>query len=196
VTTEHAGLTLYSWGSDFQQDLRNRLEPPVFDALGRGGHYVLSDAHVLRTLWSEGALEMIDAWQDDAPSLADDAAWRSAAQQIEALGAFSATFSRDDGIAAELQALKERSGVTYGVEPEALTPPAVDALANGRDEAGAPYTALVRVYRTEVEARAAEPALTKLFSDPAFGEDTRRGKTAVDSRVDGTVLTLILRPSD
>jgi hypothetical protein len=193
---QHAGVTYYSWGDDFQQDLRVRLHPPVFDQLGRGGHYVLDPEHVFRALWEEGLIAMIDAWRDEAVSLADDADFRTAAEHIEALGAFSATFSTLDGIAVDLGFLESLSSNTYGVDLGSLMPPAVNASANGLDAGGAPYLALVRVYASDAGLQDQEAVLTRLFSETAFNEDMRRGRVSVESEVNGAVLTLILRPKE
>ncbi len=193
VANQHAGIIDYTWGDDFKQDLRNRLTPPVFDSIGRGGHYVIDEQYLLHALWTEGINGMIDAWQDEATSLQANEAFRVAAEHIEALGAFSATFSSADQLAALLDDTASRSGNTYAVAPDELVAPDVDAAANGLDAAGEPYLALVRVYESADVARGQADVLTALFSDAAFTEDARYGRVEVQSEADGGVLTLLLR---
>jgi hypothetical protein len=91
-TIEYAGTEYYAWGGDFKRDLRNRLKPPL-DELGVGGRLAGSSTYLLRTEWSGGIEQMLDASTGARPSLADDADMRMITRQLDALQTISAYVS-------------------------------------------------------------------------------------------------------
>jgi hypothetical protein len=142
------GVPYYSWGEDFQTDLRNRLAPPAFDSLGRGGRVAVTDQYVFRTVWTEGIEAMIGAWKG-APSLRNDEGFRLAAQGIERLDMHSVyltdrTQSRD--------AVEGTGDPPSGPPAPVLEPYTVLGVGSGYDSPDAVFTAIVLVHDTEEAA--------------------------------------------
>ena len=47
---EYGGVSYYSWGEDYADNLQLRFAPPAFDEIGRGGRIAVLDEYVFRTL--------------------------------------------------------------------------------------------------------------------------------------------------
>ena len=115
-TLEHGGIEFYSWGEDLTPDLPNRLQPPAFDPLGRGGRIAVLDSLVLRTIETEGMRHLIDTHLDNRDSLADDSDLALAAGALDGLGVYSGLLFGD---VAELEALS-LCDLRDGCDEEAL----------------------------------------------------------------------------
>lgn len=92
-TIGYEGVEYWAWGGDMQQSLRDRLAPPAFDHLGRGGRIWAGDGFAVRTLTTAEMQAAIEAAVDKRLSLADDEAYVLAARALAELGAISAVFS-------------------------------------------------------------------------------------------------------
>ena len=93
----HGGVTFYSWGGDFQMNIRGRFNPPAFDQLGRGGRIAVMPNLVFRTVETPGMRDLIDARQGDARTLAEVDEFRRIAQSLDRAGAYSAFITDDVG---------------------------------------------------------------------------------------------------
>ena len=89
-THEHLGVKFYSWGEDYTFDLDLRLQPPVFDELGRGGRVAVLDSLVFRTLATQNMWSLIETYRDGRDSLANDPDLLLAAGEMDAQGVYSA----------------------------------------------------------------------------------------------------------
>ena len=92
---EHLGVKFYSWGDDYTYDLEKSLQPPAYDAIGRGGRIAVLDSIVLRTVATESMWSLIGTYRDSRDSLADDPDLTLAAGEMERLGAYSAILMGD-----------------------------------------------------------------------------------------------------
>ena len=125
---EHRGVEFYSWGDDLRPNLDKRLQPPVFDELGRGGRIAVLDSLVLRTLWTQGMRSLIDAYRNNRDSLADDPDLALAAGELQSLGVYSAILFGDverftfgplySLLSAEERAQLEKTRAELGMEAE------------------------------------------------------------------------------
>lgn len=86
---EHLGVKFYSWGEDYTYDLEKKLQPPAYDAIGRGGRIAVLDSLVFRTLATANMRSLIETYHDTRQSLADDPDLALAAGEMERLGAYS-----------------------------------------------------------------------------------------------------------
>ena len=153
---EHLEVKFYSWGEDYAANLEKRLQPPVYDQLGRGGRIAVLDSIVFRTLATEGMWSLIETYRDAWDSLADDPALTLAARELRNLGVYSAilvgdverftTDPLDSLLSAEEQAQLEKMRAQLGMEAED-TPDEFSVLGAGvaRDSDGF-FTMLVFVY--------------------------------------------------
>ena len=92
---EQGGIEFYSWGEGLELYLERRLQPPAFDAQGRGGGIAVLDSLVLRTVEPEGMRHLIDTHLDNRDSLADDPDLALAAGALDGLGVYSALLAGD-----------------------------------------------------------------------------------------------------
>ena len=152
---EHRGISFYSWGEDLQLDMTNRLTPPAFDQLGRGGRIAVQEEYVLRTVETPGMRALIDA-AEGGHSLADVEEYVLVAQGLEDLGAYAAFVSdQTQSIAQTLEQFatsmtaKEAENIESRLRQEpALEPYQVFATGPGLDEKGH-YMAVVLVHASE-----------------------------------------------
>ena len=88
----YQGHQFYSWGEDFGVNLsmRSNVRP-----LGRGHRLALVDDFILWMLWTEGIEEMIDSYEGNITSLADNEDYRLLAGGLEELDTVTAFFSSD-----------------------------------------------------------------------------------------------------
>ncbi len=135
---EHGGIEFYSWGEGLELYLERRLQPPAFDAQGRGGGIAVLDSLVLRTVEPEGMRHLIDTHLDNRDSLADNPDLALAAGALEGLGVYSGLLFGD---VAEL-------GMASPEESRGLDEYILLGTGVGHDEDGF-YTALVFVYENE-----------------------------------------------
>lgn len=155
----HEGVPFYSWGGDYEANLREDLKPPAFDSLGRGGRIAVQPGYVLRTLGTPEMRSAIEAGQEKQPSLANFPTYRPLASAMSELGAHSVFLSNETasqtggGRAAMASVTGEgEDPIRLALDPAYLLRPyLVVGLGAGIDEAGR-YMALGMVHLTEQAA--------------------------------------------
>jgi hypothetical protein len=94
------GSTIFSWGGDNQINLIGRFNPPIYDALGRGGRFVVQNNFVLKTYDTAGIQDVLDAQKGKLASLADVTEFKLMAQELSSQGALTAIMTdRVQGLA-------------------------------------------------------------------------------------------------
>lgn len=157
-TAEHSGETFYSWGEDFGGSLRNRMAPPVFDQLGRGGRLWVTEDIAVRTLYTEGMENVIDARHGNMPSLADDDDFALAARALSGLEIHTAVLSdADRDIDSMAVAIVETGREEDLVREAILSAPllqrfTMSVVGTGFDADGTSFTAVVLVHDDESTA--------------------------------------------
>ena len=88
----YAGHEFYSWGEDFGVNLamRSNVRP-----LGRGHRLALLDDFIFWTLWTDGIKDMIDSYDDNIESLADNEDYKLLAGGLEELDTVNAFFTSE-----------------------------------------------------------------------------------------------------
>ncbi|MBA7558702.1 hypothetical protein ES708_00309 [subsurface metagenome] len=88
----YKGHDFYSWGEDFEINLamRSNIRP-----LGRGHRLALVDDFIFWVLWTDGIKEMIDSYEGNIPSLADNEDYWLLAGALEELDTVTAFFSAE-----------------------------------------------------------------------------------------------------
>jgi len=151
----HDENRILAWGEDYATDFATRLQPPVYDDLGRGARLAFVGQVLCYTVWTDGVLAMVDAAQSGAASLADVKAFRLMAEGLETLGVFGA-YLTDDTFGQSANALM----ASLGVDPDAVERVCAEAMLHpfcafavgiGRDESGA-FMGLVLVHQSESQA--------------------------------------------
>ena len=198
---EYAGQRYLAWGDQWQMHLALREALPAFDHFGRGGLFVFTDEHVLRSNWAEDVEWMIDAsWGDN--SLGERAEFAEVAAAADELGLFALvlTDATQGGVgAAELiesfrghDRFDDIEDAWTTDEGEiALRPYSVWGAGSGVDDEGA-FTAVILAHSSE---EAAAENVGRLEERLATGSSVWReqtwsemfSKVAVSS--DGAVLT-------
>ncbi len=91
-TMTYKGYEFYSWGEDFDihMDRRSGLRP-----LGRGHRLALVDDFACWVLWTDGVKEMIDSYESDVKSLADNECYKLLAGVLEEFDTITAFFSTE-----------------------------------------------------------------------------------------------------
>ena len=92
---EYGGVSYYSWGEDYADNLQLRFAPPAFDEIGRGGRIAVLDEYVFRTLGTPDMEALIDASLNEGASLADVEEFRLLAGGMSRLGAYTMLLSDD-----------------------------------------------------------------------------------------------------
>ncbi len=160
---EVEGTEFYSWFGDHEMSLQDRLRPPAFDALGRGGRIAVLDSLVFRTVETPGMRALIRTFRGKEDSLADDSDLALAAEKMDSLEVYSGLLIGDtaslgadaviEGLCANVSSRECRQiedAITGGVGPldeyEAL------GAGVGRDEDGT-FNAVIFVYGSEDAAK-------------------------------------------
>jgi hypothetical protein len=88
----YQGHEFYSWGGDYQINIQYRsgVRP-----LGRGHRLALVDDFIFWIKWTDGMKEMIDSYEDNIESLADNEDYRLLAGALEELDTVTAFFSAE-----------------------------------------------------------------------------------------------------
>ncbi len=88
----YKGYEFYSWGEDraIHLDWRSGVRN-----LGRGHRLAYVDGFALWMLWTDGIKEMIDSYEGNIPSLADNKEYQQLATVLEDMGTATACFSYD-----------------------------------------------------------------------------------------------------
>ena len=110
----HAGYEYYSWGEDREVNLtrRSNIRP-----LGRGHRLALVDDFVFWMLWTEGLTDMIDAYVDNIPSLADNEDYKLLAGALEELDTVNAFFSAESHSLAHYYEILPREKLEEELDP-------------------------------------------------------------------------------
>ena len=203
---ERQGVAFYSWGEDLAVNLEERLSPPAFDKLGRGGRLAVQKDYVYRTVETRGMEKLIDVRLEQRRSLADFDDFQLLVAGLDQLGVYSALLSNQtqdlsdeailssllpiDPTADDFDRLKEEI-----VHPGLLRPYQAFATATGKDDEGQ-FMALVLVHD---DARAASRNLDLLQRRIDQG-NSLRGSTPwreffnqTEIHTDGRVLLAKLR---
>ena len=109
----HSGHEYYSWGEDFKGKLQERLAPPAYDYVGRGGRISVQQGRVLRAVYTEGIHSLIDAAAGAGDSLWDSEDMRQVAQAMADLGAYAVSYTEADMSLATLTPLYEKPTVEF-----------------------------------------------------------------------------------
>lgn len=162
---EHGGTSFWAWGGDVTGSLGDRLKPPAFDYVGRGGRIWIDEGLAVRTLRTADMREVIDASLDRDASLADDEGYVLAARALSGSGVTSAIFTatsfqvddlfdrmkpmaRADAFQTSEQTLRERLSESPLMRPFELV--AVGTAFDGAD----PFTVVAIVHERPAEASA------------------------------------------
>jgi hypothetical protein len=189
--------TVYRWGRDWQQALNRRFDPPFFDGLGRGGRVAIGDGYALRTNWTQGIHQMIDAVRGVGP-LAGREDFRLAARALDQLGTYNAYLTDlTQGIGTEVP---ETLGVAEAWSPDpgapVLEPYAALALGQAIDDEGV-YLGVVLVHETEEDATANVALLERRMRETESALTGRPWTEAIGPVIDiglsGRVLTARVR---
>ena len=203
---ERAGIKFYSWGEDLENDMSKRLSPPAFDQLGRGGRIAVLDDYVFRTVETPGMSALIDASQDNLPSLADAEEFRLLAQGMSTLEAYSMLFSdMTPDVGRDLEPWLSVAATTEDRLSMAelrkdfpiLRTYQVFGTGMGRDGAG-PYMAIVLVHADENSAAKNAELLRARFLEapplPSWDLEPFTGLVdSVETETDGRLLLAKVR---
>ena len=155
----YAGHEFYSWGDDFQVNLsmRSNVRP-----MGKGHRLALVDDFIFWMLWTDGIEEMIDSYEGNIKSLADNEDYRLLAGGLEYLDTVTAFFSSEPQSARNFKEIHERQleemepetrDVLFGeLESAKLKPYLALATGAGKDEKGY-YLAVALANADEETAR-------------------------------------------
>ncbi len=88
----YQGHEFYSWGgdNDINFSMRSNVRP-----LGRGHKLALVDDFIFWVRWTDGMKEMIDSYEDNSVSLADNEDYKLLAEALEELDTVTAFFSAE-----------------------------------------------------------------------------------------------------
>jgi hypothetical protein len=142
----YKGARYFSWGSDFQTDLRMRLKPG-HDQRGRAGRMLFAPDKMMRTEWNAGIEQMIDAPLSHK-SLADNASFADVAKRLDAMQAFLGYITIDipasKGASSQPQALRRYNLMGLGQGSAGGTPYLVVILVHDSVEAADANVALLQ----------------------------------------------------
>lgn len=201
----HRGQRYFTWGEG--QILPERLSPPAFDDLGRGGNFVFDPNYVLRSNFLDDFEAAIDASQGRS-SLLDDESFILLADELDSLDLIALFVSgRTPGpdYAAQLledfgqnPALGEQIAAAWDVPAEQkLAPYQALAVGIGRSE-GQPFTAILLAHESAEAAAANVERLNNRIETGATVRDGQLWHDAIDSAditTDGRLLVATLRGS-
>ncbi len=190
--TTYGGSSLYVWGEDLQQDLRNRS---AVRPLGRGGRLAVSGNYLYWTYWTDGAREMIDTGGGKKASLAQAEDFKLLAGGLSRYGLY-AVIVTDQGITIDPASilLPNASPATVRAaldaqQKEALRPYQALAVGVGQDAQG-PFNVLVVLHpdaktATENVARLRAKVETgkSLVSGKAWSEQIEKSEISSDGRL-------------
>lgn len=186
----YSSTTFDRWGPDLQGDLHKRLQPPLYDQLGRGGRLSVGNGYALYALWDQGIESLIDAYSGRTTTLGDSPDYQLAARGLAALGAFEGAFSaRDFGVGAVCKNAKPCASLTAMATSEPLLEPfAVAALGLVQDDATHSHLALVLVQKTPAEAQANAKLLAARFQVQSATNHMQFGVSRLEVSTDGRTI--------
>ena len=201
------GISWFSWNEEYEQDLRSRNSPPVFDYLGRGGNWLVEDGTVLRTIARDDMQKIVDTKSGSRSSLGDRNDFVLLANAMFDMNAYSIYISTKT-MQKSFDLYVDPGG--YGLSPEveatarawidklpALRPYSTYALGSGIDEEGQ-YTAVAFVHASEQDAKDSAillkrvvRVLTRILDQRVWSETF----DSVETETDGVVMKAKLRES-
>ena len=171
--SRHRGYAYYSWGEDFKGKLQERLSPPAFDQLGRGGRIAVQPGRVMRAVYTDGIHSLIDAATGAADSLWDSEDMRQVARAMVDMGAYAVSYTEADMSLATLKPLYDWArpdlpdySVSRMTDPPALLP--FRAIASGwglTSPDKPPHAFLVIVHDSDETAHANSERLAARLRD-------------------------------
>ncbi len=201
----HRGQRYFTWGGN--QVLRERLSPPAFDDLGRGGYFVFDSDYVLRSNFVDDFEASIDASQGRSSLLGDEnfALLADELDSRDLIALFVSSRTPGPDYAAQLiedfaqnAALGEQIAAAWDIPAEQkLAPYQALAVAVGLSE-GEPFTAILLAHDS---AEAAAANVERLNNRIETGVTVRDGQLWLDSidsadiTTEGRLLIATLRGS-
>ena len=131
---KYEGISVLSWGQDRAVNFRVRLIFPIFNYLGQGSRLAFYENLILRTIWTDGVKQMIDAKLGNAPSLADIDELRLIAYGLTRLGVYSALLTNETQDRARMLRFHQASALDRS--GAMLRPYQFFATGIGKDENG------------------------------------------------------------
>lgn len=157
-TEIYDGNTIYSWGGDHEINIGKRLEPPVYDMLGRGGRFVFQNDYAFRANATSPLKQVLYAQKDVQKSLANNPEFNFIAKELDSHGAMSAYLTNQTQsfeITRDLLAASSQSGVQgvdeYFSKGPVLLPYQTIGLAIAKDQKG-PFALIILVHTNEKTA--------------------------------------------
>ncbi len=211
---EHKGVNYFGWGIELRQHLRERLSPPMYDNLGRGGRLFLTDRIAIRTPTDALMRATLDAGAlDDRSSLADREDFQLAAEALdreqawfammttstlgprfwEEIGDIWLDFLDDPAEAKRLEEQWNPAPDTPVLRAHQLF--AAGAVSDGQDN----HLVVVLVHENAADAEASVELLRRRIDElpsAASGEPWSEIITAADIEADGRVLVARLSGLD
>jgi len=175
TTAEHAGVTYYSWGDDFQTDLA-RVTP--VRPLGRGGRLALDGEYLHWAPWTAGMVGLIDAGSGAVPTLADDPLLARVARALEQAGVYSAILS--------VTSLNDLGAPASG---------RVLGIGGGRDDAGV-FWVIAAIHDTAVAAEESAEAVRAVLTEGTIqstGDPWSQRVSGFEVTVEGDLLLVVAR---
>ena len=175
---EHRGMEFYSWGRDLAASLPDRMRPPAFDQLGRGGRIAVLDSFVFRTVETPGMRSLISTYLGMEESLGDDPDMSLAARKMDELELYSGL------IMGNVEWLSLEGVLENACAEAAATQTDCDQLKARMEETGVldeydvlgagvgvdgdgPFVSWIFVYLDEREARRNVPVFERIVSSGA-----------------------------
>jgi hypothetical protein len=143
-----------------------RVNPPIFDAQGRGGQLVVQDDYIFRTLESGAMKAMIDASEGQRQSLWDVEEFQIMANGLSELRPYSVFLSTD--VASFQKQMRDtvRRVPQSRLDENPLLPYKAFSVGTGEDEVGR-FIAIVLVHAdSETAEQNAERLLRRIEENP------------------------------
>ncbi len=201
----HGGEMWLSWG-DNDVDIERRLSPPLFDWLGRGANWWVTDNSAVRTITSDEMRSAIDTANGQRRSLADLEQYTSVVAAMAAMNTYSMFFTTSvfqrspdlylpfDTTQAEFDAFVANE---YSNTP-ALRAYGLLAIGAGLDERGH-YTTVALLHADGETARENEDRFKRVVAEVNSSQSGRLWSETfpvVDTEVRGNVLAVKLRGTE
>lgn len=205
----HSGKSWLSWGDD-DVDVPRRLTPPVFDRLGRGVNWWVTDDSAVRTITSTEMRQVISTAGNDRSSLADIDQYKSVVEAMTALNTYSMFLTTnlflrtpDNYLTFEEQVSITQEAYDAFAEGEYRDIPSLRAygllaIGAGLDERGH-YTTVAMLHLDELAARNNENLFKQVIGEVESNQKEEAWSEIfpeVETRVFNNVLTAKLRGTE
>ncbi|MFW6175027.1 MAG: hypothetical protein ACOC5K_04535 [Chloroflexota bacterium] len=217
-TVTYADQEYFAWGEDLEQNLRQRLGPPAFDHVGRGGRIHLGEGHAFRTLTHAEMEELIDVAEGEATRLDEVHDFVLAALAMDEFGATAASISRQpfsvDDVIESLggeERMKDTGDTRfrfdialreYAAEAPAVPQPGAVATGLMADDEDRPGVIAALVFQDENTAQEAESAVEARLTGKLppylspYDDGWGRELSAVEHGRTGRVVLLRIYPEE